>query len=378
MSIAEPSSGTPAFAFFSHLASLYGRTRLTVVCVAHFVETTLHFLPAISRIADVALVLPKPRSIQPDVRVAIERDYAVEGLSRSFAEDHTELIRCIDSAVGSANEICLVDIGGYFASAIQPLKTHFGEALRGVVEGTENGVQKYEKDVGNLPVPLYSVARSPLKYPENHLVGSGVAFSIEAILRERGEVLQGLRATVIGYGRIGRGVAHALRGRDLDVVVYDIDAIALAEAAAHGFQIARTTDRALADAGLVVCATGNAALRGPHFSLLQGDAYVASVTSADDEMALDEIGPGYVRTEVARHVTRYRRNHHSFFLLNEGNAVNFLHGGVLGSAIHLVEGEKLACINAVASHTEGPGYHELTRNERTPIAKIWLQHFSPT
>jgi adenosylhomocysteinase len=374
--IAESIEDSPAHAFFSHVTSEHGRTPLKVICVAHMVDTTLHFLPAVSQMADVRLVLAKPRSVQRHVLAALEQSYRVESLSRSLTEDHNQVVRLLESVVSPCDQFCLVDIGGYFANALGAIGNRFETALRGVVEGTENGLKRYEA-LNDIPVPVYSVARSPLKYPENHLVGAGIAFSIEAVLRERGEVLQGRRAAVIGYGRIGRGVAHALRGRNLDVTVCDRDSIALAEAFAHGFEIARSTERALANAGLVVCATGSHAMGGPQFARLRDGAYVASVTSADDELVLSELEPGYAALEVADRVVEYRRRNHAFFLLNGGNAINFLHGGVLGPAIHLVEGEKLACIDAVATTDGTPGLHELSNKQRTPIAEIWLQHFSP-
>lgn len=364
-------------AYFSHLTSLYRRQPVAVVCVAHLVDTALHFLPAIDRLGELSLVLPKPNSIQPYVSTAIEEQYAVAPpLARSVAADAEAVLRLLDTVVGARASFCLMDVGGYFAPALTALSRHYGSRLRGVVEGTENGVQKYE-ELSTVPTALYSVARSPLKYPENHLVGSGIVFSIEAVLREQGKVLQGLPATVIGYGPIGRAVAHSLRGRDLEVVIYDRDPIALAEAAAHGFRIVRTTGDAIADAMLVVCATGRSALRGPDFPQLRPGAYVASVTSADDELALDELEVGYTLTPAAAHLSRYRRNRHWFYLLNEGNAVNFLHGGVLGSAIHLIEGEKLACLHRVITTELQPGISELSHSERARVAEVWLRHFAP-
>jgi len=60
------------------------------------------------------------------------------------------------------DKICLINIGSYFSSSINMLKTKSGNKLLGVVEDTENGHQKYERTFSG-KVNIISVARSPLK-----------------------------------------------------------------------------------------------------------------------------------------------------------------------------------------------------------------------
>ena len=74
--------------------------------------------------------------------------------------------------------------------------------LIGVVEDTENGHKRYEQ-IAFPPCPVLSVARSPLKEPEDFLVGHAIVFSAEALIRQSGVVMVNKRALVIGYGKIG-------------------------------------------------------------------------------------------------------------------------------------------------------------------------------
>ena len=53
-----------------------------------------------------------------------------------------------------------------------------------MVEDTENGLRRY-LGAWKPPCPVFSVARSPLKDPEDYLVGQSVVFSAEALLRGR-------------------------------------------------------------------------------------------------------------------------------------------------------------------------------------------------
>ena len=368
-------------AYYAHLAQrLGGKTDTYAVAVAHMVPNSTHFLPAISRVADLRLVLPKPKSVdRPEaafIRDVLRLPFG--SLSRGWAGDAEAVVHTL-LQVGLANKrVVIVDIGGYFAESIDDIVARFPGDICGVMEGTENGVQKYEA-VPGLTTPLMTVARSPLKLPEDYLVGSSVVFSVEAVLREVAQILQTRAACVIGYGRVGSGVASVLRGRGIATVVHDRDPVAMAEAAARGYQVYRRLDDALRVSSLVICATGNVALDKFGFASLRSGSVVASVTSADDEIDQDSLGT-YDRSRVSDNLERYDEpDGRYFWLVNGGNAANFLHGAVIGPAIQLIEGEKLAAIRALAvgqlTPVEGRRYHELTRDQRSIVAEVWNDHF---
>ncbi|WP_372343417.1 NAD(P)-dependent oxidoreductase [Streptomyces sp. KL116D] len=156
----------------------------------------------------------------------------------------------------------------------------FSGRILGVVEDTENGHQRYAA-LGSLPCPVVSVARSPLKDCEDHLVGRSIVFSTDALVRARGDILTSRSACVIGFGKIGRSIAQTLRAQDLRVTVYDNDAVKRVQAHALGFRTSASTTEAVHDAELVLCATGNLALRHEDFRRpLRNGAYLGSVTSS--------------------------------------------------------------------------------------------------
>src|ERR1039458_5792978 len=79
----------------------------------------------------------------------------------------------------------------------------------------------------------------------------------------------------------------------------------MTQALAQGFRTAVTSAAALRGAGVVVCATSNMALRADDFARLPNGAYVASVTSADDELELAGLDGLYERSPAGDHITRY-------------------------------------------------------------------------
>ncbi|MDT9688809.1 adenosylhomocysteinase [Streptomyces sp. P9(2023)] len=181
---------------------------------------------------------------------------------------------------------------------------------------------------------------------------------------------------VIGFGKLGSSIARLLHAKGVRVTVYDIDPVRRTQALSQGFTVARDREGGLGEAGLVLCATGALSLRGEDFTRLRNGAYVATVTSSEDELELAGLPHVYERATVGEHVTRYVTTGHYFYLLNGGNAVNFLHGASVGPFIFLVQAEILAASAALARGELDPGMHEISPGDRATIAALWLDYFN--
>ncbi|WP_246491551.1 hypothetical protein [Actinomadura alba] len=92
------------------------------------------------------------------------------------------------------------------------------------------------------------------------------SLSTEALIRARGDILHGRPAAVIEYGKLGRSVAAMLHAKHVGVTVYDSDPVRRTQALSQGFRTASTLAQAIAGAGVIVCATGNLALREDDFA----------------------------------------------------------------------------------------------------------------
>jgi adenosylhomocysteinase len=369
-------------AYFSHLAVEIGSIPETaLVCVAHMVSNSVVFLPALADVAPVGLLLPKPKTAaSKDAEKIAKFKFRTYPLSRPWAKNAPAVLDVIQKAIPSPTKIILVDIGGYFAESLNEIAAGLGSRLIGVMEGTENGVQKYEETGLAYSVPVVTVARSPLKLPEDYHVGSGVVFSVESVLREQAQILQTRTACLIGYGRVGKGIAEVLRGRGIPTVVHDVSPIAMAEAAARGFQVFRRLDDALRVSSLVISATGRNALDRWALANMRSGAVIATVTSADDEFVEEDLDL-YQKTPVSDSIMRYDEpsdGNRYFWLVNNGNPANFLHGAVIGPAMQLIEGEKMAAIKALSDRNlvaAGNVVSEVSDDARVKVAQIWNEHF---
>lgn len=362
-------------AYFQEITAAVGSGRRPdALVISHVIAGRSLFIAAVARLATVAAVLPKPKSVDEMALREISSVYPCDQLDRrTFADPHQAIDYVEHRAAGQP--LVLLDVGGYFAQALKAICAKFSGQMLGVVEDTENGLRRY-LGLGELPCPVYSVARSPLKEPEDYLIGQSVVFSVEALLRSRGDILHGRRASVIGFGKVGASVASMLRARQAQVRVFDSDPVRMVQALARGFRTASTHSDALAHADVVIAATGNLALRSADFALLSDGAYLASVTSSDDELELTALDGHYDRQQAGPHLTKYADHRHYFYMLNDGNAVNFLHGASVGPYIYLVQAEILAALGCLAAEPHDPGLHEVSDDTRGLIAKTWMRYFN--
>ncbi|MFJ9869043.1 adenosylhomocysteinase [Streptomyces sp. NPDC101165] len=361
--------------YFARIADTFAPTeRPSSFLITHLLPERPSFVRAVGTGTKLRAVLPKPKSIDPTARREIEKTTQCDTLSRELFEDVDAAVDYVESrAAGEAVVLC--DVGGYFAPVLDALCDRFSGRILGVVEDTENGHKRYaERD--KLPCPVVSVARSPLKDPEDFLVGQSVVFSTEALMRSRGDILHGRPALVIGFGKLGSSIARLLHAKGVQVTVHDVDPVRRTQALSQGFTVARDRDAALHGAGLVLCATGAVSLRGEDFSSLRNGAYVATVTSSEDELDLAALPDVYQRTPNGEHVTRYQTTGHYFYLLNGGNAVNFLHGASVGPFIFLVQAEILAGVRMLTRDDLGHGMHEVVADDRATIAATWLNYYN--
>lgn len=249
-----------------------------------------------------------------------------------------------------------------------------GKQFLGVVEDTENGIQKYEVESPH-PVPVVSVARSPLKAPEDFLVGQSIVFSVEALLREQGDILHGRTACVIGYGKIGRSIADLLHARNVSVKVYDTDPVKRIEALSHGFIVTSNLEKSLFGSKLIFCATGNNSLGEGGFKFIENGAYIATVTSSEDELDTMTLQNVYSYKHISDYITLYRSGSQYFYLMNRGQAVNFIHQASVGHFIYLIQAEILTSLALLTQKRYQNGVVENAEVVRRQIATLWDSAF---
>ncbi len=249
----------------------------SIAVVTHAVPGTDEFILDIQKKFRIACFIPKPNSIDAATLRRIESCAPVLRYTRQMIQTNHEAFAQEIENMADGKSLAVIDTGGYFCPLLHTLRRRLGRRFLGVVEDTENGHQRYEALVlsakgERIPCPIASVARSPLKAPEDHLVGQAIAFSADALLRECGQIMAGKLACVIGYGKIGASLAECLRQRGVLVTVIDVDPARQALALAHGYKCPRLSEH-LEESQLVFSATGCRALRRCDLQRLRRGCY---------------------------------------------------------------------------------------------------------
>ena len=196
---------------------------------------------------------------------------------------------------------------------------------RGVSEETTTGVHRLYKmqEVGQLLVPAINVNDSVTKSKFDNLYGCRESLA-DGIKRATDVMVAGKIAVVCGYGDVGKGSAHSLRGMGARVVVTEIDPINALQAAMEGFEVT-TVEDTLGRGDIYVTCTGNCdIITLEHMSKMKDQAIVCNIGHFDNEIQVDLLnGSGAKRTNIKPQVDMYTfPNGSSIFLLAEGRLVN--------------------------------------------------------
>ncbi|MFY9727025.1 MAG: adenosylhomocysteinase [Bryobacteraceae bacterium] len=196
---------------------------------------------------------------------------------------------------------------------------------RGVSEETTTGVHRLYKmqEAGQLLVAAINVNDSVTKSKFDNLYGCRESLA-DGIKRATDVMVAGKVAVVCGYGDVGKGSAHSLRGMGARVVVTEIDPINALQAAMEGFEVT-TVEDTLGRGDIYVTCTGNCdIITLEHMTKMKDQAIVCNIGHFDNEIQVDRLNAsGAQRTNIKPQVDMYTfPNGNSMFLLAEGRLVN--------------------------------------------------------
>ena len=360
--------------FFKQITRDLSPTGAGLLLITHCLPDRPELVQAMSNLATPVTVVAIPYSADIAIIDELRKRHTVETPSMEDLCDASFLRRLLDRLADSS-PIIISEIGGYFADVIPSLPTELQRRIAGVVEDTEAGHRRYEAVASSMPFGVYSVARSPLKEPEDALVGASCVFSVERIIRELGTVLDSQHCLVIGFGKIGRGLARHLRDRRLPVSVYDTDPVRRVCALSEGFLIP-AREAALGSADLIFGATGNACLGGRDLPHLRDGAMLISCSTRNREFDLSSMRATATVEDREGDFEVLRINAKRINLAANGFPVNFGDGAVIGPVLSLVQAEILVAIEQLGKQRLRPGVWSIEPEAQSKIAEAWLQCFT--
>ncbi len=197
---------------------------------------------------------------------------------------------------------------------------------RGVSEETTTGVHRLYKmkEAGKLLVPAINVNDSVTKSKFDNLYGCRESLA-DGIKRATDVMVAGKVAVICGYGDVGKGSSHSLRGLGARVIVTEVDPINALQAAMEGFEVT-TVEDTLGRGDIYVTCTGNVdIITLEHMKHMKDQAIVCNIGHFDNEIQVDLLdkAPGVTKIEIKPQVDQYTfPDGHSIFMLAEGRLVN--------------------------------------------------------
>ena len=210
------------------------------------------------------------------------------------------------------------------------LWTRTAEAVRGVTEETTTGVHRlyHFAEEGVLPFPAMNVNDAVTKSKFDNKYGTRHSL-LDGLNRGTDMLLGGKNVLVCGYGDVGKGSAEALAGQGARVSVTEADPINALQALMDGFPVV-TVDEAIADADVVITATGNMGIiTFDQMRKMKDHALLGNIGHFDNEIDMHSLHhrDDVERIEIKPQVAEYRFEHEdgevkSLIVLSEGRLLN--------------------------------------------------------
>ncbi|HEM3633238.1 TPA: hypothetical protein U1C38_001066 [Streptococcus suis] len=359
-----------------------------IIILEHILETTENLIKLFTESgADVFSIVAKPYSIDKLVFKRLSKRYKIIEEAYSTLENTDVLYKLLKEATEKSQndkkDIIIIDVGGYFLPHLKKLhdeEPNLSKMIKGVIEDTTFGHNRYLKEIKTFKYPIFSVARSPLKEIEARFVGRDIVNATEQILRKSGILMSGRKALVVGYGMIGKNIALNLKRNDMDVYVYDASDEKNLHAFIDGYRIHKK-NVLLPNMDIIFFATGNpnGAFTVKDMNSCKNGVILVSGGSKNTEFDVTGLAEESVGkpSEISKYMLKYSIDAaRDILILNNGTAVNFILPTLPTELLDIVFAEIVICACKILKHDRGKysigEIHSSGESSRNEVAKDWL------
>jgi len=242
-------------------------------------------------------------------------------------ESEAEYWWCVEQTLmfGDKPLNMILDDGGDLTVLLHEKHPELLKSVKGISEETTTGVHRlYQMHAqGKLKVPAINVNDSVTKSKFDNLYGCRESLA-DGLKRATDIMVAGKVVVVCGYGDVGKGCAHSMRGFGARVLITEIDPICALQAAMEGYQVV-TMDEAASQGDIFVTATGCCdVVTGEHMLKMKDEAILCNIGHFDSEIQMRWLEEKRVKEiEIKPQVDRFvLSNGRSLILLARGRLVN--------------------------------------------------------
>ena len=270
----------------------------------------------------------------------------------------------------------LCDDGASIVRRIHGDRRDVLDDLRGVAEETTSGVRplRLMEAEGALMVPCVAVNDARTKVLFDNVYGTGQSV-VMSVLDATNLQMSGKVVVVVGYGKVGRGIASVARGLGARVIVTEIEPVAALQAYHEGLQV-RTLAEAVTDADYVFTATGIGHSLTAHHVAQMRDGAIIAVGGAGRPEFDPTVGPQLIEGDEVRPQVRALTapNGNTVFVVADGYCANTTAGE--GNPIEIMDlslALQLRALDYLAAGDLPPGVHLLPRHIEDEVALTQLE-----
>ena len=201
--------------------------------------------------------------------------------------------------------------------------------IHGGCEETTTGIIRLRNMAKNnvLRYPIIAVNDAKSNSLFDNPIGTGQS-ALDGILRATNTLIAGKNVVVIGYGRVGSGIAERFKGLGGRVTIIEVNPINALRAVMFGFNV-DTLENASKYGDIFITATGNLnVIRKEHIQKMKNQAILANAGHFDVEISKNDFKTlEKTKSTIRQNLDQYTLpNGNKIYLLAEGRLVN------LGSA----------------------------------------------
>jgi len=245
-------------------------------------------------------------------------------------ETEEEYDWCVEQTMkwpdGSLPNLLLDDGGDLTIMMHRDHAEELAKVCKGVSEETTTGVHRLYQmaEKGELVLPAINVNDSVTKSKFDNLYGCRESLA-DGIKRATDVMVAGKVAVIAGFGDVGKGCAHSMRGFGARVIVTEVDPICALQAAMEGFEVL-TMEEAAPKGDIFVTATGcMSVITKEHMAAMKDESIVCNIGHFDSEIQVQALvdDPEIKEIEIKPQVDRFQfADGHSIILLARGRLVN--------------------------------------------------------
>ena len=248
-------------------------------------------------------------------------------------ETEEEYVDCLERQLGAFEggkpPNMILDDGGDLTVHVHEKYPQFFEGndpIRGISEETTTGVHRlYDMErKGTLLASAINVNDSVTKSKFDNLYGCRES-GLDGLKRATDVMIAGKVAVVAGFGDVGKGVAHSLKGQGARVLITEVDPICALQAAMEGYEVT-TMDDAAPRGDIFVTSTGCCdVITSEHMKVMKNEAILSNIGHFDSEIEVAWLNnnPEIKRTPIKDQVDHYTLpNGRNLTLLAQGRLMN--------------------------------------------------------